>query len=175
MTNSTDRTRILTVNSDTIGKMFRLVPHPGSGGKAQIFNVTYDAIREPCYLTSWDSYEMVFGFAGYKFIKQVWVEYVCAGTIVVSIYRDNGQLFYQKQLPAHAQRNVENFLVPDKNPTTGALNTSKVNRVVISSSDTSKPFKMYKDGTRIENMSRTGDQRQAYKQHVLWTEKPLEA
>ncbi len=164
-TTSTDRFRIISPPSDIIGKLFRLVPAPGVGGKAQLFGVKYQVVNEPCAVTHWDSYELVLGQAGWKFLKQIWLEYACAGQLRIRIYRDGGQLFHEEILPVHTRREVERFYLPKVNAT--VLNKSKTYRFVLDSIDSSKPFKLYADSSRIENKAWNGEQREAYRQHIL--------
>jgi hypothetical protein len=176
LSTSNDRHRILTLNSDIIGKRFRLENTPGTGGKFQLFKHQFaDVIIEPCAVVHWDSYEQVHGYNGWKFIKQIWVEYICPVGITVYIYRDDKYLVYSKSLPAHDHRDKERFYLPLINSTTGTLNKAKVYRYVIDSCDQCTPFKIYKDGTRVEFMPLAGDQRMAYQQAPLWEPMPIPA
>lgn len=167
-TTVTDRVRILTMPSDLIVKLVRVVPVPGAGGKYQKFAERWDALREPCYLTHWDSYEVVLGEAGWRFKKQIWLEYICAGQIRFTIYRDGKTPVHQVDLPAHTKRDVERFFLR-RVGNLGGLNKSKVYRFTIDSLDLTKPFKFYRDGGRIESKTFGGDMRQAYAQHLIWT------
>jgi len=173
-TSRDDRHRIITLNSDIIGKRFRIVPVPGAGGKFQLFNHKFNAIIEPCGVTHWDSYEQAFLYNGWKFIKQMWVEYMCSVEIIVKIYRENNVLFHTVTLPAHAHRDKERFYVPAIN-SLGVLNKSRIYRFVIDSCDDCVPFKLYRDGTRVEVMPLAGDQRQSYQQCALWESIPIPA
>jgi hypothetical protein len=164
-TTDIDRVRILTCNSNLIGKLARLIPTPGTGGKAQIFKVTYDVWNEPCYRTIWDSYEVTLGYVGFKVIRQMWVEYLCTAGIVVSVYVGNDELFFQQTLPAHTWRDVERFFLPDQ--ANGQYNKSKVYRIVITSENGTTPFKLYMDSTRIESLALSGQQRSSYAQFDL--------
>ena len=161
-----DRTRIISPVPNIIASRFRILADPGTGGKFQLFDVDYQAIKEPCALTEWDSYEQIFGYAGYKFLKQVWVEYHCEGGIRISIYRDGKQLLHQVDLPAHSERSTERFFIPVRNGT--VLNKSISYRFHLKAIDSSKPFKFYRDGSRVETMILSGDQHAAYQQHLLW-------
>jgi hypothetical protein len=161
-TTSTDRAVILTPQSNIIGKLFRIVPTPGSGGQAQIFGVVYQCWNEPPYLTHWDSYEVTLGYLGWKLIKQVWSEYYSTVGITVSFYTDNGVLFFQQALPPHPQRDIERFFLPDVN--NGVTNKSKRVRVMVDSQDGVTPFKLYADASRLEVMNLSGDQRACYGQ-----------
>lgn len=166
-TTATNRDVTISVPSDIVGKAFRLMPTPGTGGKFQVYKVQYNTVREPCAVTKFDTYEITLGQAGWSFIKQMWVEYMCATPIVVSIYREGGVLFYQKTLPAHSRRDVENFLVPKK---VGAvLNKSRMYRFTVQSQNGTTPFKLYVDSSRIESKNLSNDQRAGYMQHVLST------
>ncbi len=162
-----DRAEIVTAPYDVIGKIFKIVPTPGPGGKFQLFKPPlYSVVPEPPPLTKWSSYELVLGYDGIKTIKQLWVEYMCTAGIRVVIYVDGGKLFYTKDLPAHAFRNVERFFVPVINA--GVLNKSKVYRFHVESLDPSVTFKLYRDGTRVNSKPLNADQRAGYLQHQLW-------
>ena len=156
-TTSNDRRRILSLPSNLIGRIWRVVLTPGTGGKAQLFSVEADVIREPCALTEWDSYETGFGFDGFKIIYQVWVEYVCASTVTMNIITDTGTLAFT--LPAQAQRSLYRFYVP---VSVGAvLNKSKIYRIQLTSASA---FKLYTDSSRFEVMPIGTDQRATAKQ-----------
>ena len=176
-TTSTDRVRILSPISNIIGKLFRLVFTPGYGGKAQFYKVTYQTIKEPCARALWDSYEQNYGIAGWKLAKQIWCEYLCPTTVVVSVYRDTDQLLYQTTLPAHTHRDVERFFLPSSNTAVSppALNKSKIYRITVASSDGVTGVKFYRDSSRIEIKELSNDQRSAYLQRVLWEEMPVPA
>lgn len=161
-TTSNDKTRILTVPSDIIGREFRIVPTPGSGGKAQIFNVEYDVIREPCARSRFDSYELSFGTQSWKFIKQMWIDYTGAGALTVSVYVEDDILFYSKVLPIHAHRDVERFFLPDA--VSSVYNKSRKYRIVITSPSV---FKLYLETSRIEWLDMSGDRRASYQQFHL--------
>jgi hypothetical protein len=165
-----DRERILTPNRDIIGKMFRLVATPGTGGKFQMFKYYFDVILEPAPLTIWDSQEQTFGLESFKSIKQIWVQYMCESPITLLIYTDGGALFYTKSLPAHTKRDVERFYLPAKSGT--VLNISKAYRFVALST-TTNTFKLYVGGSRVSWVPHNADQRQAYQQTPLFTEVQL--
>lgn len=163
---STDLHRIMTPPSNLTGRTFRLVPHPGANGKFQIMGpVNWDAIREPCPRTHWDSYELSFGQVGWKFIRQIWLEYMCPVQVVVSIYREQDVLFWKQTLPAHDHRDVENFKLPKV--WNGALNKSRIYRITVDAIDGSNTLKFYVDSSRVETMLLGADMRAAYSQHVL--------
>lgn len=171
-TTSTDRSRIISIPSDKIGFMARVIPTPGAGGKAQIFEHQFLFQKEPPYLTHLDSSEQAFSFNGWRWTKQIWLKYYCLGAMTVKIYRDGGELFYSAALPAHTKRDEERFYLPAVY--SGALNKSKVYRYVIDAVDPTKPFKLYLDASRVEWMPVAGDQRQGYQQMPFSTMIPLE-
>lgn len=174
-TTSTDRSRIITMPSrpnELIGKLIRLVFTPGGGGKAQLFNYKWSRVLEPCYLTHWSSFQQNYGSNGYKLLKQVWVEYICAGSVTVTIYTDDNAVFYTTTLPSHASRDIERFYVPAID--SGVLNKSYIYTIDVDSADTTKPFKLYRDGTRLEVKNMNGEQRDAYQQKYLWEVMPLD-
>lgn len=152
-----DRMRILTFNANYSGKMFRLLNTPGSGGKAQLYNFKADFVREPCAVTRWDSLEVTLGYNGYKFIKQIWLQYTCASTITFTIYRDGETQFYQTTLPIQSAKEERQFYLPEN--VGAALNKSKRYRFVLSSAS---PFKFWAEGSRIEWLPLGYDQRSAF-------------
>lgn len=108
-----DRARILTLESDLISKNTRLVMTPVPGGYSQYFKHSFDFWKEPLAVTHWDSYEFNFGYNGYNFVKQAWLEYTSPQPIIVTFYGDDGVEFYSLTLPAHPQRDIERFYLPD--------------------------------------------------------------
>lgn len=167
-TTSIDRRRIITLPSaptEIIGKMVRLLITPSAGGKFQLFNKEFEVVREPCAVTQIDTLSIVMGQAGWKYLKQIWLEYMANVSVNFSIYRDNNQLFYTSVLPPHAYRDVERFYLP--NQVAGILNKSKRYRFLVSPVDGTTPFKFYYDGSRIEYRALAGDQRTAYQQFVF--------
>ena len=172
-TSTIDRDRILTTTSDIVGKSVRLVFTPAPGGKAQLFAYKYNWIVDPCSVLHWDSYETAFQSNTFKFIKQIWVEYMCESSITVKIFRDMNQQFLSTTLPPHAYRNVERFYLPPISAK-GYPNKSKVYRFMIDPCNACSPFKLYKDGTKVEVMYLAGDQRQGYMQQPLWEKIPID-
>jgi hypothetical protein len=112
------------------------------------------------------------GSDGFKYIKQVWLDFQCAVPVVFSIYRDGGTLFYQETLPAQSVRAVARFFLPDYG-VAYAFNKSKSYRFVLDSQDGATGVKMYRDGCRVETRNLSGDQRSGYAQHILWQRLPL--
>lgn len=161
-----DRHRILTMDPDIIGKLFRLTLVPGTGGKTQLFKHKFNWIAEPCAVTFWSSYELAFNYNGYKFIKQLFVEYRCNVGVTMKVYTDNKTLFFEKELPRHERRDVERFYLPAINAT--VLNKSKVYLFELISCDECQPFYLYHDSTRAEWMPWNAGQRQAYQQAQLF-------
>ena len=167
-TTSADRNRHFSFASDLIGRRFRLVPAPGTGGKFQQFRLQWDVVREPCPMTAWDSYEQTFGTIGWKFVKQIWIEYICSAAITLKIYRDGNVLFTTITLPAHTTRSVEKILLGAKDATTSQLNKSKTYRLTATVTSASTPFKFYPDSTWIEWKPVNGDQRAGYARFNLF-------
>lgn len=173
-----DRTRVITPPSDIIGFRFRMKPVPGPGGKYQLFRYQYDRLLEPCRVNRWDSYEQSFGSNGYKFIKQVWLEYISICPMKMYIYRDDGQLFHVESLPFHEFRSVYRFYVPKEGDSTvvGATkryNKSKIYRFVMVADEPDGWFKFYRDASRVETLNTGQDQRAGYQQHYLFTQMPI--
>jgi hypothetical protein len=127
------RAQILTLESDLMAKIVRLSLTPASGGVAQYFKHSFDFWKEPLAVTHWDSYEFNFGYNGYNFVKQVWLEYTCPNPILVTFYGDYGEVFYSITLPAHPERDIERFYLPDYQVVAGrySLNKSKRKRITI--------------------------------------------
>jgi hypothetical protein len=153
-TTSTDRYRILTINNVTPVKLVNLSNTIGSGGKAQIFDYSFDFVKEPCYLTHFDTLEATFGLIGWRWIRDIWLEYISASPVTFSVYREQDVLFYQVVLPAHSYRDVEQFFLP---PNVGAvLNKSREHRIVI---DSASGIKIYQDESKMELVPCGTDQR----------------
>ena len=169
-TNDNDRARIITlptaITDEIIGKMARILLAPGANGRAQVFKgPEFDFWKEPCYKNFLDTGELTFGTQSFKFIKQCWIQYLCSGGINFSIYRDGRVLFYTQALPGHTARDEERFFVPDI--VGSALNKSKTYRIIVTSVNPSIPFKFYPEGSRIEWLDMSGDQRRSYSQMTL--------
>jgi hypothetical protein len=139
-----DRNVVIPLPSNLIGRLWKLNFAPGSGGASQLFSWKLDYIREPCAVNYMDTYEQDLGAIGWKWIKQVWVSYVCPSTITMTIFNDNGGIlltpFYTATLPAQSLRNMSRFYLPAIN--SGILNKTKKVRVQMSSTS---PFKLYAD------------------------------
>jgi hypothetical protein len=169
-----DRHLILTMDSDIIGKKFRLVNVHGTGGKFQLFDYKFNWIPEPCEVIHWDSYEQAYGYNGFKWIKQIWIEYISCSGIDCYIYTDNKRLLLKQSLPRHPYRAIERFYLPPISME-GVLNKSKIYRKVIDSCDPCCGFKIYKDGTRVEWMPVGADMRQGYQQFAFFQDIPIVA
>lgn len=166
-TTEIDRRRVIALSSELIGRNFRLLNTPGSGGSFQLFNWTLDVVREPCAVLYYDSYETDFGYDGYKFIKQMWLWYQSQGAMQMTIYVDGFTEFYQVSLPEQQYRDVLRMYFPAIN--SSVLNKSKHYRIQITSSN---PFKLYA-GSVIEWGAFGADQRAAYQQFPLTAEQQL--
>ena len=106
----TNRRSVLACNPNLAGTLWRLLLTPGTGGKAKLWNWTLDNIKEPPALTQWTSYGQSLGWLGYKFIHEIWLDYVCAQTLTWTFTSDDGT--YSITFPAHASRAVERFFLP---------------------------------------------------------------
>ena len=118
-----------------------------------------------------DSYEQGLGSAGYSVLKQFWADYKCDGSITIKFYNEENVLFYSKTLGPHASRDVERFYLPSINGT--VINKSKKHRITIEAVDPTKPFKWYRDTSRLEYINLSSDQRQGYFQFIPWTNMQL--
>lgn len=149
----------ITMPSNLIGRMIRLVLIPGAGGKINYYKHAWNFAKEPAAITAFDSLEMTFGWNGYSFLKQCWVEYSCASPVTIAFYSDGDQEFYQLVMPAHPQREVERFYLPAY--VDDILNKSKTHRFVLSSATA---LKLYGESSRLEWLACGADQRSAYQQ-----------
>lgn len=161
---------IITLNKpgdeEIIGKQFRLVLVPGTGGKSQYFKHTFNAVREPCVNTWWSSFEQSFGYNGAKFIKQIWVHYRSCAPVTLKVYTDNHQLLSTHELPQHDRRDLERVYIPVDNAD-GVLNKSKVYTFDLISDEPCCGVYHYADATRVEWMPVGADMRQGYQQAPL--------
>jgi hypothetical protein len=173
-TTSSTRQVFLTAQDgvEIIGKLYRLTFTPGNGGKAQVFGVPqFNTVKDSCPFVFLDSYEQGLGSAGYSVLKQFWADYKCAGSIIIKFYNEENVLFYSKTLGPHASRDVERFYLPAKNG--NVINKSKKHRITIEAVDPTKPFKWYRDTSRLEYINLSSDQRQGYFQFIPWTNMQL--
>ena len=162
---------ILTLNKpgdeELLGKQFRTLNVPGTGGKFQLFKPPqFNAVREPCVTTFWDSFEQSFGYNGWKLLKQMWIQYLSCSPVILRVYADNRQLLMTTELPRHTRRDVERVYLPDKSAL-GVLNKSKVYSFTGESCDPCCGFYLYADETRVEWMPVGADMRQGYQQFTL--------
>lgn len=117
-TTTNDRKRNLPFASmpvQPIGKMWRLTELPGLNGKAQLFEWSIDFQKEPCQITFFDTFEISFGYDGYKLIKQAWIDYASAVPVIFTLIADNGNVLFVINLPAQANRDVVRFYLPESN------------------------------------------------------------
>jgi hypothetical protein len=171
------RVRTFAFEQNIIGYAFRTVHAPGTGGKFQVFTQPqFDHTNEPCPLTFWDSLEVFSGSAGYRLLKQVWVQYKSSGQIIISIYRDGGALLYSGYFGPQGFRDAIRLFPPmysDNGMLPNILNKSQRYRITIESADNTKPFYLYRDSSRMELLNISGDQRNGYYQTVVFTQLPL--
>ena len=158
-----DRRRVLACNPNLSGMMWRPLFTPGPGGLAQVWSWTMDTVKEPPSLTIWTSYQQSLGYPAYKFLKQLWLEYVCSTTVIVTFVSDTGTLTFT--LPPHATRASERYLFPTV--WGSGLNKSKLYDVTIASSDGVAGVSLYGDASDIEWISCGADRHAAYQQTKL--------
>ena len=173
-TTSASRQTFLTAqtNTEIIGKLYRLTFTPGAGGKAQVFGApAFNTVKDSCPFVFLDSYEQGLGSVGYSVLKQFWADYKCVGSITVKFYNEQNVLFYSKTLGPHTSRDVDRFYLPTINGS--VINKSKKHRVTIEAVDPTKPFKWYRDASRLEYINLSADQRQGYYQFIPWTNMQL--
>lgn len=162
-TSYTNRAVSLACNPNLSGTLWRLILTPSTGGRAQLWNWALDIVKEPPEMTSWSSYGQAFGYHGWKFSKQIWLDYVCAGQVRLTLTSDTGTLV--QVLPAHPTRAVERYLLP---AVWGAgLNKTKLLGVQLESVDSDHPFRLYAEASAIEWIPCGADRRAAYQQTAL--------
>ena len=124
-------------------------------GLSQLWDWTMDTSKEPPLVDFWDSLPQALGFTGYKFIKEVWLEYIAASTVTFQIVSDTGT--YTKVLPAHATRAMERFY-----PGTvfgSGLNKSRLYEFSFSSAS---GVKMYSDSSGLRWLAMDGSRASLY-------------
>jgi hypothetical protein len=172
-TNAKDRVRFFSFDYEIICRQVRIMANPTAGAKFQLFDYKFEKVDEPCPYLKWDSYEQNYGSSGYKFMKQIWLEYKCASAINFYIYTDENRLLHTEVLPPHAYRDVERFFLPDISSNGLVLNKSKSYKFILESADSTNPFYMYRDASRIETLNLSADQRRGYYQNYIWTTMPI--
>ena len=121
--------------------------------------------NKPCVRTIFDTGELTLGSQSFKLLKQAWIQYLCSGGISVTFYRDYGQQFFVQTLPAHTSRDEERFFLPDA--VGSVLNKTRTTRLVFASTNPTIGFKLYFEGSRLEWLDMSGDQRKSYSQMTL--------
>jgi hypothetical protein len=159
----TDRQVVLTVPQSPQGTLWRLLFSPGTGGLSQLWNWIFDGIRMPPALTRWSSSWQGFGYKGWKFIKQVWIDYICQGTVSMILTSDTGS--FTVGFPASPSRSAQRALLPAV--WGSGLNKSKLYSIDIVSDDPSKPFQIFADVSGIEWIPCGSDRHTAYMQTPL--------
>ena len=181
-----NRRVVLPCNSNLIGKMWRLLlapegyegvevngsliscgddisvngstPQSSSTGLAQLWNWTMEVVKEPPEVSHWDSYQIALGYAAWKYMKQAFLEYQCAGEITVQFVSDTG--VYSVTLPAHPTRSSERFYLPVV--WGNGLNKSKLYEMIVDSVTAVDPFKLYAEASWVEWIPLGGDRHAAY-------------
>jgi len=161
-----NRARVITMPENLIGRRFRLLFTPGSSNRFQVFDYKFEALREPCPITDFRSYEQNFGYIGWKFVKTGWLQYLSAVPITFNLFTDGG-LFYSITLPAQATRATQKWYFPAING--GVLNKSKIYTIEVLSSDGVTPFKLYAGSSGMEHIIIGADIRTGYLQTILET------
>lgn len=158
--------------TEIIGKEYRLTFLPGTGGKAQVFGKPdWDIVKDACAFVSFDTFNQAFGSAGFTIIKQVWFDYKCPGTVTLKFYNQDGDLFWTEQVPAHTTRAVARFYLPSAY--NGVNNKSQKHRMTVTADDATKPFKQFRDSSRIEYLNLSADQRKGYYEFITWQDLKL--
>jgi hypothetical protein len=164
-TTTFDRRRLITLPANQTVRNVRLLLTAGAGGYIRYFSHRFEFNKEPADITSFDTYQFNFGYNGYTFIKQAFLQYYASKPLTIYFLVDKNVLFYKTTLPAQAdatQREVSRFYLPAR--VGEVLNKSKVHRIVVESA---APFRLYQDGSRLEWMAVGNDQRTSYQQQPL--------
>jgi hypothetical protein len=111
-TTYTDRRRTIATNENLSGRLWRIVPHPGTSGLFKLWDWSMDAIKEPASLTIWSAYSQGFGYKGYKLIKQIWIDLKSSGPVTVTLTALSTGGVFSITIPAHPTRAAERFLLP---------------------------------------------------------------
>jgi len=160
-------------NTEINGKLYRLLFSAGPGGKSQLFGEpNYDVIKDSCEYVFWTSEDQAFGSVGFTVMKQNWLDYKCEGSVIVRFYNEDDVLFYSKTLPPHSARYPERFYLPSS--FNGVSNKSRKHTITIEAADPNKPFKWYRDSSRIEIINLSSDQRVGYYQVITYSNMPLQ-
>ena len=164
-TTYTTRQVVLPCNPNLIGKSWRLLLTPGNGGKSKLWSWGLDVLKEPAAVNFWTSYESNLGFDGFKFIKDVWLNYQSTQTITFTIVSDTGT--FSITLPAHAGRTTEHFNLP---AVWGAgLDKSVIYKTTITSSGN---FKIYAN-SQINWIPWNADNQAGFQHFMISTEQQL--
>jgi len=142
-----DRRVVRACPTNLIGKQWRLVidsPLP-TGAKFKLWDWSLDHVKEPAAITLWSSYEQAFGYVGWKYLKQMWVQYQCPVPLCVLIISETGS--FTQTLPAHASRTEERFYLPNRFGS--GLNKSRIYSVMFYTRSNDR-FKIYADASGLE-------------------------
>lgn len=157
-----DWERILpvTTNPDVIARLYKLLNSAGGGGKAQLFDWSMDFVREPCAVRIYDTFELDFGFSGWKYIYQGWFDYFSTANISMTITTDTGATFFTATLPSHTTfRDSARIYFPVVSGS--VFNKAQIYRFKFTSSQV---FKLY--GMTIDWMPWNADQRTSFQQYT---------
>lgn len=153
---------ILSIPTNTTGRMATLQITPGPGGKTNLFAAPqWDYAKEPLAVNYWTSLTISAGYNGYQFWKQIWLQYYSTAAIVVNIYSEDS-LLWSVTLPTHGDRLEERFYLPAENG--GVFNKAKTHRIEISCTGI---FRQYAESSRIEWLAIGSDQRAGYQQDTI--------
>jgi hypothetical protein len=142
-TTYTTRRVVFACNPEQVGTLWRLINLNPMVPKFKLWEWALDYVKEPASVTQWTSYNQAFGYPGWKYITQVWVQYKCAASVTFTIVSDTGT--FTVTLPPHTTRSTERFY-PGTEWGAG-LGKSKIFTISFSSSS---PVKMYADASGIE-------------------------
>ena len=145
-----------------IGKLWRIVSHPGVNGLFKLWNFTLDKINEPPAVSQWSSYGIGFNYRGFKLLKQGWVDYQSAGALTVTVTAVSTGGVFTVVLPAHPTRAVERFLFTSVFGS--GLNKSTLYDVLITATP---DFKLWADVSGFEWIPCGADRHSGYQLTAL--------
>jgi hypothetical protein len=162
-TTYTTRRFYAACNPNLSGLLWRPLFTPGAGGLAQVWDWAIEIVKLPPALSTWTSYQNSLGYAFWKFLKTMVLEYVSPVTVDVTFVSSTGTLTIT--LPAHATRSTERYLFPTVFG--GGLNKSVLYDMTIAAGDGVSGVSLYADASEIEFITCGSDRHAPYSKAKL--------